>query len=233
MTAMEIAPLATPSQLPPAIKRLRYKAHRNHRFGDPALVEDQRRDQYRGYAERSGQYGIAERVGVDQRDHDDRGRRRHQQRADVIDLVTPRLHLFLERDDQQRRGDDGERDVEPENRLPAHMRRDQPSDHRPDDGGAAERAGNVALHSGARFAAIDVGDHGLRDRNQRAGADALHDAKRDQRNHVPRQPAQGGADKKDSRCRTAAPAFCRRDRTGGHKSESGSPASAGKRRKSS
>ena len=75
---------------------------------------------------------------------------------------------------------------------------DQPSDHRPDDGGAAERAGNIALHSGASFAAIDVSDHGLRDRNQRAGADALHDAKRDQRNHIPRQSAQCGADKKDA-----------------------------------
>jgi hypothetical protein len=64
--------------------------------------------------------------------------------------------------------------------------------------GAAEGAGNVALHPSASFAAITVGDHGLRNRNQCAGADTLHDAKCDQRNHIPRQSAQCGANKEDA-----------------------------------
>ena len=51
------------------------------------------------------------------------------------------LHILLERDQQQRRGDDAERDVDPENRFPADMGRYQSADHRAQHRRAAEILG--------------------------------------------------------------------------------------------
>ena len=58
-------------------------------------------------------------------------------------------------------------------------------------------AEKIAEIFGALLQRVEVGDDGLRHRQQAAGADALHAAEQDQLEHVLREAAQRGTDEED------------------------------------
>ena len=101
-----------------------------------------------------------------------------------------------ERDHRQREQTDGQVDVE--DPAPGDVVDEEPADQWPDHSGDAEDGTEVSLVAAAVARCDDVADRSRRGHHQPAAAETLQRAKRDQRRHVPREPAQHRADQEDN-----------------------------------
>ena len=90
-------------------------------------------------------------------------------------------------------GDDADRDVDEEDRLPADVLDEQAAERGAEDGGEDDRDADRAHHARhvARAGGLDERD--LADRDQQAAGEALQDARGDERLEVPGEPAERGA----------------------------------------
>jgi hypothetical protein len=94
---------------------------RHHRLGMPPLVEEQQDEGQRGDHEQARDLGDPEFARLHQR-QDERARSTHQQdRAPIVDGVSPRRALLVQRHENDRDGDDADRQVDPEYSLPGDM----------------------------------------------------------------------------------------------------------------
>ena len=103
---------------------------------------------------------------------------------------------------RHRQGDDDERDaadrqVDEEDPAPARVVDDEAADRRPDDRRRGEDRADQALPAAAVARRDDVADHGEREREQPAGADALHRAEDDELGHRRREAAERRAEQED------------------------------------
>ena len=94
--------------------------------------------------------------------------------------------------------DDPERDVDEEDPVPAEVVGDQAADGRTEQEADAEHGAEEALVLAALRRREDVGDDGQRDREQRAGAEALEAAEGEELPHLLAQAAEQGADQEDA-----------------------------------
>ena len=101
-----------------------------------------------------------------------------------------------ERDHRQREQTDGQVDVE--DPVPGEAVDEEPADQRPDHRRDAEDGTEVPLVAAAVARRHDVADRSRRRHHQPAAAETLQRAERDQRRHVPGEPAQRRADQEDN-----------------------------------
>lgn len=88
---------------------------------------------------------------------------------------------FRQGDQYQQQHDGAEYAQRDEIAAPAEVMLDLATDHRGDQRPHGHGRGNIAIHLRGPFAAIDVADHGPADHRATAGADALRDARADQK----------------------------------------------------
>ena len=93
--------------------------------------------------------------------------------------------------------DDADRDVDEEDPVPAGVIGEQAADGRAEDERQPEHGAEQALVAAPLGRAEQVTDDGQRDREQRAGTEALQAAEDDQLLHRLAQAGQGGADQED------------------------------------
>ncbi len=125
-----------------------------------------------------------------QRQHESERRADHQRRADDVELVRP---VIARQTAQRAFGHDqsgtAERDVDPENERPVQVVGQQTANHRAENAGAHEHDRGAALHHRAFARREQIGNDGLRDRQQTAAADALQSARDNQHPERRRQRA--------------------------------------------
>jgi hypothetical protein len=107
------------------------------------------------------------------------------------------IHSLAQAHSQHQRGDEAERQIDPEDRGPAGLIDQERAHHRPEQGRAAEGAGYIDLHARAVGTAIDVADQRHGDRHDGAGAETLQDAKEDQPDHAAGEAAQQRAEEEE------------------------------------
>ena len=132
---------------------------------------------------------------VGQPDEQERDRDREHAAAEEVDVpvgVRPANGGQQPPDDDQ--ADDADRDVDEEDPVPAGVVGEQAADGRAEDERQPEDGAEQALVTAALGRAEQVADDGQRDREQRAGADALQATEDDQLLHGLAQARQGGAD---------------------------------------
>ena len=97
--------------------------------------------------------------------------------------------LFGRASEHERDGDDAERDVEPEDRLPVPALDDGAADQRAERDAEAGDAAPDADGGGPQALADAAGEQGERERHERRGADALHGAGGDEHPRLGREGA--------------------------------------------
>ena len=100
-----------------------------------------------------------------------------------------------QRDDDER--DAADRQVDEEDPAPARVVDDEAADRRADDRRRGEDRADQALPAAAVARRDDVADHGEREREEPAGADALHRAEDDELRHRRREAAERRAEQED------------------------------------
>ena len=152
--------------------------------------EDQAADDRVGPLVESARRGVGERL-VGQADEQRADGHREHAGAEEVDVAAGVRAL----DRGQQPGDDGEaddadRDVDVEDPVPAERVGQEATERRAEQGGDAEHGAEQALVLAALLGGEQVADDRQRDREQRAGAEALDAPEQDQLLHGLRQPGQ-------------------------------------------
>ena len=123
----------------------------------------------------------------------------HQRNARDIEFmraVVPRQPAQRPAGHHQRDG--AERQIDPEDERPMQMIGQKPAEHRTENTGAHEHHRRVALRHRPLARAQEIGNDGLRYRNEPAAAHALEAAADDQHPHCRRQRTDERADDEDA-----------------------------------
>ena len=148
----------------------------------------ERGDEDLGRGHRAGHAALGEAVG----DADEAGGDEREARGVQL-LRGLRGGVVRQQAEGGDRGDDADRDVDEEDRLPGDVLDEQAAERGAEDGGEDDRHADDAHHARhvARAGGLDERD--LADRDEQATREALEHARGDERLEVPREPAQRGA----------------------------------------
>ena len=134
-----------------------------------------------------------------QRQEEEHGGERHQHRPQHVEAVRPLMAGKLaERAPGHPQGHGTQRQVDPEDHRPVQVLGEEAAQHRPGDARQHEHAGEIALVAGPLLGRHDVGDDGLRQRDQPAAAQPLQRTGADQRQHRGGESAGGRAQDEDA-----------------------------------
>ena len=174
---------------------------RDDRIGRPPLDEHEHPEQDGA----AGQDGDALRrpprpglAALEQAEDEQRQRDGEHHRAGVVDLRTAPVDPLVEPQADRRRGDQAQRDVDEEDPPPVDVLREDPAERRAHDRRHRPDAGDVALHLRPFLERVEVTDDRHRHRLDRAGAEPLHGAERDERAHARGESAEDRADEEQA-----------------------------------
>jgi hypothetical protein len=133
-----------------------------------------------------------------EREQQQHRRQQHHRGPDHVELVRPVVaRNELQRAVGHQHGDDAERQVDPEDERPVQIVGEEAAGERAEDRRGHEHHRRIALEDRALARRQDVGDHGLRQRQDAAAAKALQRAREDQHPHRRRERAGERAEKED------------------------------------
>ena len=168
-----------------------------HGIRRAALLAQQQPECRRGERHQRRRARDAQAAALGEGEHQRGQRDQHQAGAGVIDVALAVLDALVQMARQQRDAGEAERDVDPEHPGPRQVLDDERAGERAEHRRDAPHARHVALHAGALLDAVHVADQRGRERLDRARAEPLHEAERDQRGHRPGEPAQRRCDEED------------------------------------
>ena len=174
---------------------------RQDRLRGTALSKHEEREQHRAEHRQPDRLDRPPRVGrpTEAREEHHRGQASRQQPCpEVVDRVSCAVCTGVEGDRDHRQCEQTDGQVDVEDPMPGEAVDEEPTDQRPDHGGDAEDGAEVPLVAAAVARRHDVADRSSRDHHQPAAAETLQRTERDQRRHVPREPAQRRADQEDN-----------------------------------
>ncbi len=172
----------------------------DHRLRGAALAQHVKRErdgEQRDEQQRLQRAPRPAHAALHDRDEECRDRHAEQTDAGVVDRVRTMRDLLAQ---EQRQPDDREQPdghVDPEYPVPRQRLDDEAAGKRSDDRGEAPHARQPALHARPLLRRVKVADDRRCNRLDRACAEPLQQAERDQRRHRPREAAQRRPDEED------------------------------------